>query len=189
MTQKGHADLAVSPWIARFAGLVPRQGSSGGTVLDVACGAGRHARHFLALGHNVVGLDRDLSKAADLAAVCGCRLIEADLEAGAAFPLAGERFAGVIVTNYLHRTLLPALIAAVEPGGVLLYETFAVGHERFGHPTNPDFLLRPGELREAVRGRLAVVAYEETMVSEPRPAVIQRICARFAGDADGPALL
>jgi SAM-dependent methyltransferase len=191
MTQTGHSPItAVSPWIARFAPLVPRQGPSGGTVLDVAAGGGRNARHFLACGYSVLALDRDLAGLMDLSATCGCKLMEADLETGAPFPLAGRQFAGVVATNYLHRPILPALVAAVEPGGVLLYETFAVGNERFGHPRNPDFLLRPGELLEAVRGALDVVAFEEGYVSEPKPAVVQRICARHPSpDLDRPAEL
>jgi len=187
MMQADHARLGpVSPWVARFAHLVPRQGESGGTVLDLACGAGRHARHFLTRGHAVVALDRDVSGVADLGGTCGCEILEADLEGGG-FPLAGRRFAGVVVTNYLHRPLLPALVAAVEPGGVLIYETFARGNERFGHPRNPDFLLRPGELLEAVAGRLAVVAFEEGFVAEPRAAVVQRICARKPSEPEPDA--
>jgi SAM-dependent methyltransferase len=101
----------------------------------------------------------------------------ADLEAGP-WPLAGRRFDAVVVTNYLHRPLLPALVDCLEPGGVLLYETFARGNERFGKPSNPDFLLAPGELLEAVRGRLRVVAYEDRVIDTPRAAAIQRLCAR-----------
>jgi SAM-dependent methyltransferase len=179
MTQPDHTQvLDVSRWVSRFAHLVPRQGRSGGTVLDVACGSGRNTRYFLRLGHAAVALDRDVTAVGDLGATCGCKIVEADLEAPGGFPLSGSRFAAVVTTNYLHRPLLPALIAAVEPGGVLLYETFAEGNERFGRPSNPEFLLRPQELLEAVRGRLAVVAFEEGFVAEPRPAVIQRICAR-----------
>jgi SAM-dependent methyltransferase len=160
-----------SPWIERFAWLVP----AGGTVLDLACGEGRHVRHFRRLGHPVVAVDRDLSR---LAPDPGVERIEADLEDGRPFPLAGRSFAGVVVTNYLFRPLLPALVAAVAPGGALLYETFAEGNERFGKPSNPDYLLRPGELLEAVRGALRVAAYEDLVESEPRPAARQRIAAR-----------
>ena len=103
-------------------------------------------------------------------------MIRADLEAGA-WPLAGRQFDAVVVTNYLWRPLLPAIVAALAPGGVLLYETFAVGNERLGKPSNPDFLLKPGELLEVVRGRLQVVAYENVEVTSPRPAVVQRIAA------------
>lgn len=159
-----------SPWVCRHAELVPADG----TVLDVAAGAGRHARHFLERGHPVVAVDRDVSK---LVPHPRLRVVPADLESGAPWPLAGERFAAVVVTNYLHRPLFPMLIDALQPGGVLLYETFMAGNERFGHPRNPDFLLRPGELRDVLGARLHVVAFEEGEVTEPRPAVVQRIAA------------
>jgi SAM-dependent methyltransferase len=162
--------VSPSAWVVRHAPLVP----AGAAVLDVAAGAGRHARLFLERGHPIVALDRDVSR---LVAHPSLRIVEADLEDGSPWPLPGERFGGVVVTNYLHRPLLPALLDAVAPAGVLLYETFAVGNERFGHPRNPDFLLRPGELRDVVGGRLRVVAYEEGEVADPRPAVVQRIAA------------
>jgi len=169
-----HGDnLPPSPWVQRFAERVPK----GGTVLDLACGAGRHARLFLARGHPVVALDRDTSRLTDLAGAAGLEIVQADLEDGGPFPLAGRHFAGLVVTNYLHRPLFPALIAALVPGGVLIYETFAQGNERFGKPRNPDHLLRPGELLEAVRGHLRVLAYEDLTVEVPRPAAVQRICA------------
>lgn len=163
-----------SPWIRRFA---PRV-RPGGPVLDLACGGGRHARLFLGLGHPVTALDRDLSGVADLAA---SERVAADLEDGSPWPLAGRAFAAVVVTNYLHRPLFPCLIAALEPGGLLLYETFALGQERFGRPKNPEFLLRPGELLAACAG-LAVVAYEHGL--DEGPTARQRICA-----ANGEALI
>lgn len=143
-------------------------------MLDLACGGGRHTRVLLDRGHTVVAVDRDVSAVSGL----GGRLeiVEADLEDGSRFPLAGRRFDGVVVTSYLHRPLLPALVEAVAPGGTLIYETFARGQERFGPPHNPDFLLRPGELLDAVRGRLRVVAYEDLVAEDP-PAALQRICA------------
>jgi SAM-dependent methyltransferase len=162
-----------SPWVRRFAALAP----AGSPVLDVACGGGRHSRWFLAHGHAVVAIDRELSQVADLAGTPGFETVEADLECGDRFPVAGRRFGGVVVTNYLHRPLLPDLVDAVAPGGALLYETFAVGNERFGRPHNPDFLLRPGELLDAVRDSLRVVAYEDVVVDEPCPAAVQRIAA------------
>ena len=170
----GHGPSEASAWVRRFADRIP----AGGPVLDLAAGGGRHTRLFLGLGHPVTAVDRDVSRpsptcAADPAAT----ILAADLEDGRPWPLGDRRFAGVIVTNYLHRPLLPAIVAAVAPGGCLIYETFAVGNERLGKPSNPDFLLRPGELLEAVRGRLIVLAYENLEVSEPRPAVVQRIAA------------
>ena len=170
---------APSAWVERFAGLVP----AGEPVLDLACGGGRHARLFLERGHPVTALDRDLSGLAELAERPGLEVIEADLEGGGGIPLPGRRFAGVVVTNYLHRPLLPAIVAAVAPGGCLIYETFAQGNERFGKPSNPDFLLAPGELLEAVRGQLRVLAYEDLIVKEPRPAAVQRLCACNHADA------
>ena len=169
---------APSAWVLRFAEWVP----AGGEVLDLACGSGRHTRLFLARGHGVVALDRDTARLADLAGAPGLEVIEADLEDGGPFPLAGRQFAGIVVANYLHRPLFPALIAALGPGGALIYETFARGNARFGKPSNPDFLLEPGELLEAVRGHLRVIAYEDLIVDRPRPAAVQRICA-VRGDA------
>ncbi len=161
-----------SPWVTRFADRV----AAGGPVLDLASGGGRHGRYFLARGHPVTAVDIDVTRLHDIAGTAGLEIIAADLETGP-WPLAGRRFAGVVVTNYLWRPILPGVVAAVAPGGALIYETFALGNERFGRPSNPDFLLRPGELLEAVRGALTVIAYELTAEHEPRPAMRQRICA------------
>jgi len=171
-----------SGWIRRYAALIP----AGGAVLDVACGAGCHSALLLGLGHPVTAIDRDLSRLGPLADDAGIEAIEADLEDGRPWPLGGRRFAGVVVANYLHRPLLPALIAAVDDGGVLIYETFAAGNERFGRPANPNFLLRSGELLEAVAGQLTVIAYEQGEVTTPKPAVVQRICAQ---NGETPAIL
>lgn len=99
----------------------------------------------------------------------------ADIEAGP-WPYPGRSFDAVVVTNYLHRPLFPLLMAALAPGGVLIYETFAQGNGKYGRPTNPDFLLRHGELLQVV-GAAHVVAYEDLVVEHPRPAAVQRICA------------
>ena len=107
----------------------------------------------------------------------GITFVKADLEDGRPWPLAGQRFAAVVVTNYLHRPLLPAMAAALEPGGVLIYETFMRGNEKYGRPSNPDFLLRPGELLESFRD-LAVIAFEQGYAERPKPAMVQRLCAR-----------
>ena len=168
-----HADLPPSEWIARFAGLVP----AGGAVLDVAAGGGRHTRLFRRLGHPVVAVDIDTAGLGDLAGDPDVELLRQDLEDGRPWPFADRRFAGVIVTNYLWRPILPDIVASVAPGGALLYETFATGNERFGKPSNPDFLLQPGELLDAVRGAFRIVAYEDIEQSEPRAAMVQRIAA------------
>ena len=171
MSADPHDVQTPSAWVCRWADRLP----AGGRVLDVACGSGRHARHFAALGHPVEAVDRESAMPVRLAGISGVSARTADLE-GAPWPYPGERFAGIVVVNYLHRPLIPQLLAALAPDGVLIYETFAAGNERYGRPSNPAFLLQPGELLEAVRGRLRVVAYEDLHVADPRPAVIQRIC-------------
>lgn len=161
-----------SAWVVRWAAQIP----AGGRVLDIACGRGRHARFFARRGHPVEAVDRDPAKLAPLAGIPGISVTSADLENGP-WPYEGQQFAGIVVANYLHRPLFPRLLAALAPGGVLIYETFVAGNERYGRPSNPAFLLNPGELLEVVRGRLRVIAYEDIEVSEPRPAAVQRICA------------
>ena len=164
-------DLPPSPWIREWAAWI----QPGGAVLDVACGAGRHARLLAGLGFEVYAVDRDTA----LFAVPppGVALLQADLES-APWPYAGRRFAGIVVANYLHRPLLPVLVDSLERHGMLIYETFARGNERFGKPSNPAYLLEPGELLDAVRGKLRVVGYEDRVVEAPRPAAVQRLAAR-----------
>lgn len=160
-------------WIVRFAPLV----AAGAPVLDLACGKGRHTRFFLARGHPVIAVDIDVSGLDDLADHQSLEILRADLEDGSPWPLPGRRFGAVVVTNYLRRPLIPHIIEAVDAEGLLLYETFAVGNEAYGRPTNPDFLLRPGELLDLARGRLQIVAYEHGCLEKPRPMVKQRIAA------------
>ena len=160
-----------SPWIVQYAGLV----SAEAIVLDLAAGRGRHALFFAERGHRVTAVDRDLSRLAVHANIEG---LQADLEDGSPWPFEGRRFGAVVVTNYLHRPVMPALLDAVAPDGVLLYETFMVGNERFGKPTRPEFLLQDGELLELVRGAFSVIAYEAGPVGDPHRAMVQRIAAR-----------
>lgn len=157
-----------SDWVQRWAHLVPPSGR----VLDVACGRGRHARYFAERGCSVTAVDRDADALATLPA--GIVACVADLES-APWPLPGLAFGGVVVTNYLWRPLWPVLMQTLEPGGVLICETFALGQAIFGRPTNPDFLLRPGELLEVCRD-LHVVAYEDGVLDAPARR-IQRIAA------------
>lgn len=164
-----HGALAPSAWVERWAPLVTH-----GTVLDLACGSGRHARYFLERGLKVVAVDREPQQ------IPGARFVHADLEDGSPWPLPGERFEGIVVTNYLHRPLLEILHQSLAEGGVLIYETFMLGNESFGKPSNPAFLLRPGELLEAFKG-LTVRGFEEGVVKDPKPAMIQRLCAVRAG--------
>jgi SAM-dependent methyltransferase len=173
-----------SPWVRDWAHLV----AAGGAVLDVASGAGRHARLFASLGHPVTAIDRDAAALDALRDEPLVTPLEADLE-GAAWPLpADAKFAAVVVTNYLHRPLFAQLLRALAPGGVLVYETFAQGNESVGKPSNPAFLLAPGELLERVRGQLRVVAFQDGFLAQPRPAYVQRICAILEAErSDDPA--
>ncbi len=168
-----HMNENPSPWVERFLPLI----TAGGSVLDLACGQGRHSLLLAQLGHRVEAVDRDVEALARISARApGIVTRAADLEGGP-WPYHGCAFDAIVVTNYLFRPLLPMLLNALEVNGVLIYETFMVGNERLGKPANPTFLLRPGELLEVVRPRLSVVAFEQGQVDTPRPAVVQRLCA------------
>lgn len=162
---------SASPWVERWAHLVPTEG----VVIDLACGYGRHARLFAAQGHRVLALDRDAEALASMADVANIETLQADLEQGA-WPLGMQRFAAIVVSNYLHRPLWPHLLAALDHNALLIYETFMLGNEKYGKPSNPDFLLRPGELLQAVNA-LHVLAFEQGRVNSPKAAIVQRICA------------
>lgn len=170
MADHAHLDTP-SPWVARWSTIVPRDAR----VLDLACGGGRHTRFFASRGARVTAVDRDAAAVASLDGLPGVQALVADLE-GAAWPFAGEAFDAIVVTNYLHRPLFPAIVAALAPDGLLIYETFMLGNERFGRPSNPAFLLAPGELLRAF-GALAVLGFEQGEVGSPKPALMQRLCA------------
>lgn len=167
--------LQPSAWVERWAGAI----APGGRVLDLACGGGRHAVYLAGRGHPLVAVDRELPVAAAVREVAGITWVEADLEAGP-WPFSGQTYAAVVVTNYLHRPLFPELIHALEPGGLLIYETFTLGQAKYGRPRNPAHLLLPGELLELVRGRLRVLAYEDVEEAAQRRCV-QRLAAVRAG--------
>ena len=158
-----------SEWVVRWAPLIER-----GTVLDLACGSGRHSIYFRDKGLKVVAVDREPQQ------IPGARFVQADLEDGSPWPLPDEKFEAVVVTNYLHRKLFARIQSSLQPGGVLIYETFMLGNERFGKPSNPAFLLLPGELRGAFP-ELTIKGFEEGAVERPKPAMIQRLCAVRAG--------
>ncbi|MFO1317853.1 MAG: class I SAM-dependent methyltransferase [Burkholderiales bacterium] len=182
-----HAAPAPSPWVARFAHLIP----PGARVLDLAAGSGRHARFLAARGARVLAVDRDADALASIAGTPDIETRCCDLEAGA-WPLTGETFDAIVVVNYLHRPQFPHLRAMLAATGVLLYETFALGNEAYGRPANPEFLLCPDELLTLARlppAPLQVVAFEQGLVADgARSAVVQRIAAVGARRAWPPAL-
>jgi SAM-dependent methyltransferase len=159
-----HIETA-SEWVVRWAPLVER-----GPVLDLACGAGRHARLFAERGFEVFAADRD-----DQVLPGAIHFVKANLEDGSPWPFGARRFAAIVATNYLYRPLFPRLVESLDEGGVLIYETFMAGNERYGKPSNPNFLLRPGELLEAFAS-LTVVAFEQGALERPKKALVQRIC-------------
>ena len=176
-----HGTETISPWVARWSHLVPRDAANG-RVLDVACGAGRHLLHFLKKNYPVAGIDIARSAIEIIANQLSdeektrCQLIEADIE-NKPWPLPGEQFAGVIVTNYLWRPLLPMIAQSVATSGVLIYETFAAGNETVGKPSRPDFLLKPDELLSVCQqAGLRVIAYEDGFLSAP-DRFMQRVAA------------
>ncbi len=180
-----HGTDTVSAWVARWAPRIPP-----GPALDLACGSGRHARLLASLGHAVTAIDRD-PQALAAASGPGIVTLQHDLEApGAILPIAPGSLAGIVVTNYLHRPLFGQIAAALAPDGMLIYETFARGNEVFGKPSNPAFLLNPGELLElAALGGLRVVAYEDGVIDSPKAARVQRLCAVGRGFDPGAAKL
>lgn len=177
-----HGDEAPSSWVRHWSVLV----APTATVLDVACGRGRHARLFAARGCTVDAVDRDAALAAALADQPRVRFLAADIEAGP-WPYRGRAFDAIVIANYLHRPLWPALLDSLGAGGLLIYETFAEGNACFGKPSNPDFLLAPRELLVACAG-LHVLGYEDGVVNVPKAARVQRICARRAEPSDLAAL-
>jgi SAM-dependent methyltransferase len=170
-----HGSLEPSPWVTRFAPLI----LAGGEVLDLACGGGRHTRYLLNKHYKVTALDKDISNISNLASNPNIDLVQADLETSAPWPFPDKKFSGIIATNYLYRPLFPMILATLAEGGILIYETFAIGNERYGHPRNPDFLLKKDELLEWVKDQLNIVAFEQGIIEGgDHPKVIQRICAR-----------
>ena len=164
--------LSASPWVKRFSPLIPK----GGVVLDLACGSGRHSQLLASSGYEVLAVDQEISAVCSLAnPLITSKCL--DLEE-AEWPLLGSEFSGIVVTNYLYRPHLDQLPKMLVEGGVLIYETFALGNGDFGKPSNPNFLLNPGELLAfASRHDLKVLAYEDIYVDQPKPAMVQRLCA------------
>ena len=174
-----HGTEAPSLWIQRWAHLI----APASRVLDLACGAGRHMQYLSSLGHSLLGVDR--SDEALRAASAWGDTLAADIENGD-WPLPNQQFGAVVVTHYLWRPLWAQILGAVESGGVLLYETFAQGHETVGRPARPEFLLQPGELlKVAVEGGLRVIAYEDGFLESPA-RFVQRIVAVREGPSEPP---
>jgi len=170
-----------SPWVARFAPLIPE----GGEVLDLACGSGRHACLLAGMGYKVEAVDRDAVALEAMAGIDGITTRCADLESGP-WPYYARTFDGIIVSRYLFRPLFPAIFNCLEIGGILIYETFMEGQQLLGKPSNPAFLLRSGELLDVIGKRFTVIAFEQGEVAGEKdnpPQVIQRICVSRSRNA------
>ena len=163
----------ISTWVRRFYDQIPKNG----LILDLAGGSGRHTRFLTQKGFKLLLLDNDIAKAKHLQDVENIVLMEYDLEDGNALPFPKSSFQGVVVTNYLYRPIFPQLLDLLDDGGILIYETFAVGNEKYGRPTNPDYLLKSGELISLVSSQMRIIAYEECLVGRPAKAYVQRITA------------
>ncbi|MFZ6640353.1 class I SAM-dependent methyltransferase [Undibacterium sp. TC4M20W] len=173
-----------SSWLQRYLHLL---NADAGQILDLACGTGRNSFYLHCLGLPLLALDRDVASLAGMQAA-GIATKGHDLEAGEGgydWPFAEHSFTAIIVCNYLHRPLFPHILASLKPDGLLIYETFADGNENFGKPSNPAFLLRPGELLAQMQSNpavtMSIIAYEDGYVEQPKPAMVQRICARKTG--------
>ena len=163
----------ISDWVGRFYSQIPKNG----LILDLAGGSGRHTRFLAQKGFKLILLDNQIAKAKDLQNVENIELMEYNLENGNSLPFLTKSFKGIVVTNYLYRPIFPQLICLLDDGGVLIYETFAVGHEKYGRPTNPDFLLKSGELISRISPQMRIIAYEELLITWPAKAYVQRIAA------------
>ncbi len=182
-TENDKPMTAPSPWVARFLSQGGTGGTSAGEALDLAAGGGRHSLLLLKHGYRVLAVDRDISALERLPTSPRLTVERRDLEGDDRdWPPAGRRFDAIVVTNYLFRPLLARLPSLLAPDGLLVYETFSQDNARFGRPSNPDFLLRPGELLDACHPALRVLAYEDLIVDTPRPAAIQRIAARKSSE-------
>ncbi|MCF8467075.1 MAG: class I SAM-dependent methyltransferase [Sneathiella sp.] len=163
----------ISPWIEKYSKLIPQNGP----VLDVACGSGRHSLYLLGVGYDVIVVDIDTAEISKIQGYPNLSIVEADLEKDP-WPFSKPAFSSVVVVNYLWRPLFPDLLDALLPGGILLYDTFAQGNERYGRPSNPDFLLAPGELYNLCQGKLEILDFMHGYVEVPKPALRQSIAAR-----------
>jgi SAM-dependent methyltransferase len=162
-----------SSWIVKYAQLIPKKGR----ILDLACGSGRHAIWLAKQGYQVDAFDSDAKALANMKGIGNINVSIVDFESDD-WPGSDQRYDGIIVSRYLYRPLLSRLAGLLNPGGILIYETFMAGNERYGKPSNPDFLLLPNELLETYSPLLSIIAFEQGEVEMPRPAVTQRICAK-----------
>lgn len=145
-------------------------------MLDLACGNGRHAIWLAKQGYQVDAVDRNEQAVVDMLGIESINVSITDLETGD-WPLTAHRYDRIVVSRYLHRPLLSKLAKMLNNGGVLIYETFMIGSERYGKPSNPNYLLLRDELLTTYSPLLKIYAFEQGEFSEPNPAVIQRICA------------
>ena len=158
-------------WVECYSSLIP----SGGSVLDLACGSGRHTGMLLNKGYQVTAVDIDTTLIKQNFSNKNLNIVKCDLESLSFWPFEKNSFLGIIVVNYLHRPLFSKIIESLREEGVLVYQTFADGHSRYGKPKNPDYLLKRGELK-TVFDSMKIISYQHGYLSYPSQSIIQRIC-------------
>jgi len=163
--------LEPSSWVIKYANYVPKNSK----VLDLACGMGRHTQLFMGRGCHVTAVDIDTQGLQEFANSPNCQIVEMDIEQSEDW-LLSQDFNCIVVTNYLHRPIMKHLANALAPEGILIYQTFMSGNEKFGKPSNPDFLLKKDELMETFEDELEVIAFSQGLTS--KPSMMQQICAR-----------
>jgi len=184
MSHHADANASHSPLLSEHLDAL-REASALGPIVDLACGSGRNGLFLARMGLPVVfadhsqealdGVEREL-RSQHLSG----ETWHVDLEGGTGDPLAGRHFGAALVFRYLHRPLMPHLRAAIVPGGLVFYETFTVRNLQYGRPSNPEFLLRPGELVETFAGWTTLHTFEG-FLADPDREVAQIVCRKPLG--------
>ena len=152
----------ISNWV-RFC--MHKTSTRKGLALDLACGKGRHSLYLSSLGFSVISVDYNEE---NLNCFKGKNItkLNKDIENKKNWPLKKIKFDLIIVTNFLNRSIFPLITKSIKKGGYLIYETFGEGHQKFGKPKNPDFILNSKELL-TLCSSMELIVYEEVLSINP----------------------